>query len=94
MNTDTLLILLAIATLFVATIGIGVAILINHSKKFDALKDEIHLLHSKFDRLEECLNSTNIRVDYTIPGVERVERISCRIRTSIISLFSYIYILS
>ena len=41
MDTNTLIILLGIATLFVTTIGIGIAVILYLSKKIDDLNDRM-----------------------------------------------------
>ena len=82
MDTNTLIILLGVATLFVTTIGIGIAVILYLSKKIDDLNDRLTNIEGRLSKIEnkldisdERINSTNVKVDYTIPRVERIENI-------------------
>ena len=80
MDTNTIIILTAIATLFIATIGIGVTVIIYLSKKIDDKLDNVtnelynfkievstrlSKIESKLDITDERHNSTNQKVDIT-----------------------------
>ena len=87
MDTNTIIILTAIATLFIATIGIGVTVIIYLSKKIDDkfdtmnnelsnVKDRLSKIESKLDITDERHNSTNQKVDITYQTTnQRVDKL-------------------
>jgi len=69
MNIDTIIIIIAIF----AAQSVPLALFLNLSKKIDNMKDEIRILNSKFDLLEERHKTTNIRLTDTQQQINKIE---------------------
>ena len=64
MDTNTIIILMATTSLSTVMIIVAMFTLFNNiSKKMDVLNDRVAKLESKFDRLDERYNSTNLIVE-------------------------------
>ena len=64
MATNTIIILMATTSLSTVMIIVAMFTLFNNiSKKMDVLNDRVAKLESKFDRLDERYNSTNLIVE-------------------------------
>jgi peptidoglycan hydrolase CwlO-like protein len=71
METNTIVILVAIITSFVTTIGIVVALFSNLSKKIDAMNDKFD---KKFDAINDKFDAINDKFDAINDRITKLER--------------------